>query len=657
MHGIEGKFQIEHSDKALNGVAPAEKITRDMQLVGRGEPPRAASEFESQARLLRPKPADSRVGRRDLDARRPGSNLPGIDNPDLGGVLRLGGAMRAPVLNLNERELDEARRHEDWDQPRPHKFQTALAAYINLADDYSEKSPGDANRNSGIGAEVENDPDPLITPPLYGGWHSLTRRLLLDVNGYPLSPDDNWTHELNLDPRFRVPAGLGTQVVREKQEDYMNAALEQAAAMIEANRRIRAAQLAREVSWVWYDRRLKPLRAANVEKAFAITAPAQKRVQSRNLTVFNHLDASAVTPAIVSPAMRRLLRPRGRLMRLLQFEGDVQPDNLIARAGDGELSPAETKQYPPGMITVDQVSETLGAKKAPQALRDLLPGYPWLKYAPVALACLIPPPLLFLGAPGLVAGAILAAALVYAYKWLDRLAYEVKRSGSISEENQTPGSVYDLPLSPDFVIAEPDSGFTPTQGEADSPEAERFKSGLMQAYTLIEASASSHESPSRTRIEISSLTDDTIEALNPEPNITQRALQVMTIPERLKAALTEEFKEAMVYPEIDLPMYEPLRDVSPELFLPNIDLIEPNSVTLLETNQRFIEAYLVGLNHEFARELLWRGYPTDQRGAPFRQFWDAYSDLDSADGANSDGTPLEAFEEKMRDISPPRTWP
>ena len=59
-----------------------------------------------------------------------------------------------------------------------------------------------------------------------------------------------------------------------------------------------------------------------------------------------------------------------------------------------------------------------------------------------------------------------------------------------------------------------------------------------------------------------------------------------------------------------------------ELFVPNLNLVEPDSVTLLETNQRFIEAYMVGLNHEFARELLWREYPTDQRGSYFRQFWD-----------------------------------
>jgi hypothetical protein len=48
---------------------------------------------------------------------------------------------------------------------------------------------------------------------------------------------------------------------------------------------------------------------------------------------------------------------------------------------------------------------------------------------------------------------------------------------------------------------------------------------------------------------------------------------------------------------------------------------------LLETNQPFIESYMVGLNHEFARELLWREYPTDQRGSYFRQFWDVSATL------------------------------
>ena len=41
----------------------------------------------------------------------------------------------------------------------------------------------------------------------------------------------------------------------------------------------------------------------------------------------------------------------------------------------------------------------------------------------------------------------------------------------------------------------------------------------------------------------------------------------------------------MAYPVFDLPMYRPLADLSAELLIPNVNLIESNSITLLETNQ------------------------------------------------------------------------
>jgi hypothetical protein len=106
----------------------------------------------------------------------------------------------------------------------------------------------------------------------------------------------------------------------------------------------------------------------------------------------------------------------------------------------------------------------------------------------------------------------------------------------------------------------------------------------------------------------------------------------------------------MAYPVIDLPMYEPLKNLSSEYFLPNINLIEQNSITLLENNQRFIEAYMVGLNHEFARELLWREYPTDQRGSTFRQFWDVRGVFNASNLDN------EALKESLRDIPPLHLW-
>jgi len=97
-------------------------------------------------------------------------------------------------------------------------------------------------------------------------------------------------------------------------------------------------------------------------------------------------------------------------------------------------------------------------------------------------------------------------------------------------------------------------------------------------------------------------------------------------------------------------MYEALTELGSELFLPNVGLIPQNSITLLETNQVFIESYMVGLNHEFARELLWREYPTDQRGTYFRQFWDVSGYLDPS------GLGADALREKLYDIPKLHRW-
>ena len=79
-------------------------------------------------------------------------------------------------------------------------------------------------------------------------------------------------------------------------------------------------------------------------------------------------------------------------------------------------------------------------------------------------------------------------------------------------------------------------------------------------------------------------------------------------------------------------MYEVLRDLSQELLLPGLGHVPPNTVTLLETNAKFVEAFMAGLNTEMGRELLWRGFPTDQRGTYFRQFWEgAQRDIEPID--------------------------
>ena len=97
----------------------------------------------------------------------------------------------------------------------------------------------------------------------------------------------------------------------------------------------------------------------------------------------------------------------------------------------------------------------------------------------------------------------------------------------------------------------------------------------------------------------------------------------------------------MAHPDFEDATYAHLRDINKELLIPNLDLIPPNTISLLETNPKFIESYMVGLNHEMARELLWREYPTDLRGSYFRQFWEVK-------GVSNPDTPADA--EQLKDI-------
>jgi hypothetical protein len=87
-------------------------------------------------------------------------------------------------------------------------------------------------------------------------------------------------------------------------------------------------------------------------------------------------------------------------------------------------------------------------------------------------------------------------------------------------------------------------------------------------------------------------------------------------------------------------MSEPLKDLSQDWLLPGLQAMPANSLSLAVTNERFVESYMVGLNHEMARELLWNGFPTDQRGTCFDRFWDASGSVPSGGVAPADIDPI-----------------
>lgn len=108
----------------------------------------------------------------------------------------------------------------------------------------------------------------------------------------------------------------------------------------------------------------------------------------------------------------------------------------------------------------------------------------------------------------------------------------------------------------------------------------------------------------------------------------------------------------MFAPTFPQPMYEPLRDLFRNMLLPGIDRIPNNTVVGLDSNSRFIEAYMVGLNHEMSRELLWREFPTSLGHTYFQQFWD----VRGAKNPTPDIRPIDAWWKDAPDNSnkPPK---
>lgn len=616
----------------------------------------AIGDFEHLVRLLQPRPVNRRVGVRAIDVQRPAPNLPGASDPALNGVLALGGALRVPRASLNEDELAEVQRQENWAVPPPHAFQKKLAALINLGDAYAAGPAAQANAASGI-TEVASDPDPVITPPLYGQWHALTPRLLTDRGGTTLPKAGNWVHELNLDPRFRVPAGFGTNVVQTRQEDLMAAAWEQVGDVLEANQRTRRFQFSQQVAFVWHLAHLTPMAAQNAGVALSLASPLHTRVMSAGQTLRARLRTSRIPPAITTPAMRRAARPRGPLVRRLPFDANLTPAQLLERVNSGEVLPAPPKVTPPGVVTIGDVAD--GAlPNASGWLIELLRRHPWLVWLPLLVGLLFALvfPILSLASTWVI-GALLVGAAASAWLW--KLRRAVRDSDGLREAGQTPESVDALPASPDFKLSSPDgpptdASVTLTPGGSDSAEGARFKLALRDVGAVLQASARADKvgenGPARSALNLPAEARQILTQLDPAVTILRHARSEIRVPARIAAEQPEAFLEAMAYPVFNLPMYRPLADLSAELLVPNINLIEINSVTLLETNQKFIESYMVGLNHEMARELLWREYPTDQRGSCFRQFWDVSTFMASAPDD-------EALRESLRDIPPLHLWP
>jgi hypothetical protein len=121
-----------------------------------------------------------------------------------------------------------------------------------------------------------------------------------------------------------------------------------------------------------------------------------------------------------------------------------------------------------------------------------------------------------------------------------------------------------------------------------------------------------------------------LQSIDPAKTITARVQASLRITGTAVSG-DDPLEPLLDAPDFPQPMYAALRDLAQDFLFPGLERVPANTVTLLETNPQFVESFLVGLNAEMSSELLWRNYPTDQRGTYFRQFWDASVGNDQAD--------------------------
>jgi hypothetical protein len=124
---------------------------------------------------------------------------------------------------------------------------------------------------------------------------------------------------LNLDPRYRAVASLGTRVVQQHQEALVASAWDQSAAIRDANRLLRQAQMARTVGEVIHGRIIGP-RALPPDRLLQLTRPVHhqfRAVGAASPTVATAIEVNRGVRAAVSVPFRRIGRPRGPVARRL----------------------------------------------------------------------------------------------------------------------------------------------------------------------------------------------------------------------------------------------------------------------------------------------------------------------------------------------------
>jgi hypothetical protein len=510
--------------------------------------------------------------------------------------------------------------------------------------------------------------DPVVSPPVYGQTQ-MGASLPAGDGQQPI-----WLGELNVDPRNRVAAAAGGLVVQAGSDAMVAGAWAQVGEIRKANQLLRQAQLAREVSSSIIRRHLQTIPGDGV--FLQITSPLHARVSlslsGSAATLTGHITASRIPGAAVWASMRKLARPRGPLGRRLGVSGPQQivdrlnapPSSASTPAFPNGLVVCGPVKAPAGMVALDAISPAIQVAKMTSAALTTAPG--WLRTSAVftggtAIGTTIATSAPTGEAAPKVSEAVKAPQEITTDAGTEPITEPTPRLPVVTEPVSTVSPVSPVhpvsPVSPILPIAPlpiidwmNDPNVPPILATAvatmpapfvfptDEATLATLQTNFRSAATTINAylnisDAAAADLPSLDNSPLLAATRTVLTAAL-DPQLTIKARIGVRIP--LGSTGTDLLQPLTGGPRFPQAMYAPLAALSPEWMLPGISSVPLNSAVLLQTNPSFIEAYMVGLNEEFARELLWQQFPAERNDTWFQNFW--------SDGGTPDIPPIAQFD-------------
>lgn len=435
-----------------------------------------------------------------------------------------------------------------------------------FATELRDRLDAPARRFGTVSDEVDRD-DLAVAPPLYGSHFSGSQEV----------GPGGWQATLNLQVRHRVAAALGTRYVQQEQEFLMARAWEQLGAIRTANKLLSVGELSSEAAGRAQDKHLAGMAATEM---VAFSHPLSATVPFAGAgTLGSALARSALPDGTASAAFKRLARPGGGLARRA----------ARVRAATGGGMPDAEPVIAAGLA---------GQQLLPEAIASV---------TAVATA-----------EPATVAGdraSLSSSSTLVALMQGQATLFAVHAEG-------LQGHMATLTAAAETAMGDP-----PVTLAAPSPQLLRGlrRQADAEALVALPVIAAAFQTDAATAA------GAVLDALQPLGQQLTRARGLIAAPDVELRAVTDvrPLRRIMEHPRFGMPIAAELLARWPEWAIPGISGFPPDSATLLETNSPFVEALLVGLNQEFNRELLWREFPTDQRGSAFTRFWP--SEVDDPD--------------------------